>query len=692
MSWKNLSIGNKLRLAFALTILLTVTVGVWASFGIDAIVSDANAVISGNALRAELIQRELDHYAWAAKVSTFVTDPESEVLDVQTDPTKCGFGKWYYGEGRKEAEALVPDLAISLNAIERPHSELHDSAVEIAKYKVKVDNTIGTMLREIKIQHLKWMDKVKSTLLDDDAKTLTVETDHTRCRLGKWLYAQETATEAAKTPDFKELIDELALPHELLHKSAITIQGFLSQGDRQGAISHYTEETNEQATETLAAMDDIIDWNAKLLKKAAKAVDIYSTVTQSRLGEVKTLLHELVGTAAANIISDAQMLDNASSNRQAIITITLIAIPIGIILALLIARGIGNPLIEALGLARTVSEGDMTINMEATSTDEVGQLVNALDTMTDKLREVLGEVSYASNNVATGSNELSSSAQKLSSGASDQAASLEEISASMEQMLANIQQNSDNARQTEMLATKAATNADETGKAVTETVAAMKNIAEKIMIIEEIARQTNLLALNAAIEAARAGDAGKGFAVVASEVRKLAERSQLAATDISETSNTSVQVAENAGAKLTELVPDITKTANLVQEIASASIEQKTGADQVNTSIQRLDSVVQQNAAFSEEMASTSQELSAQAGQLRQSISFFRFEQGGSSAPLNQPPRTAIAPAPAPRKAAAAAAAAAAPIAEKTTAPSATRQNESAGLELDLGDEEFEDY
>jgi methyl-accepting chemotaxis protein len=214
----------------------------------------------------------------------------------------------------------------------------------------------------------------------------------------------------------------------------------------------------------------------------------------------------------------------------------------------------------------------------------------------------------------------------------------------MEEMTSSIRQNSDNSSQTEKIAMKSASDARDGGKAVNETVSAMKEIASKISIIEEIARQTNLLALNAAIEAARAGEHGKGFAVVASEVRKLAERSQTAAGEISTLSTHSVMVAEAAGEMLEKMVPDIQRTSELVQEISASSKEQDTGAEQISKAIQQLDSVIQQNASASEEMASTSEELSGQAEQLKDSISFFRIDSSMSRTPVTSPRR------PSPRK------------------------------------------
>jgi methyl-accepting chemotaxis protein len=287
-----------------------------------------------------------------------------------------------------------------------------------------------------------------------------------------------------------------------------------------------------------------------------------------------------------------------------------------------------NFMIDAMNnithVAEEIADGNLIVSAKERSDKDT--LMQAMQKMITGLTNIVINVKTAADNVSVGSQEISSNSQVMSEGATEQAAAAEEASSSMEQMTGNIAQNADNARQTEKIAQKSAEDANEGGKAVAETVEAMKKIATKITIIEEIARQTNLLALNAAIEAARAGEHGKGFAVVASEVRKLAERSQVAAGEISGLSYSSVKVAEEAGEMLKKIVPDIRRTAELVQDITAASNEQNSGAEQINTAIQQLNQVIQHNASASEEMASTAEELSSQAEQLLSTIDFFKVE------------------------------------------------------------------
>ena len=290
-----------------------------------------------------------------------------------------------------------------------------------------------------------------------------------------------------------------------------------------------------------------------------------------------------------------------------------------------------NALITAMNdvtqAAEAIAQGNLTVTVRERSVHD--KLMQALTSMVAGLTRTVTEIRGIAGEVASASQAISTSSVQVSNGASAQAASAEEASSSMEEMVSNIKQNADNAQQTERIATKSSNDAQESGKCVLEAVAAMKEIASKIFIIEEIARQTNLLALNAAIEAARAGEHGKGFAVVAAEVRKLAERSQKAAGEINQLSGTTVKVSEKAGEMLDKLVPDIQKTAELVQEITAASKEQDTGAEQINKALQQLEKVIQQNASAAEEMASTTEELTGQADQLMTALGFFRTGDSG---------------------------------------------------------------
>jgi methyl-accepting chemotaxis protein len=283
---------------------------------------------------------------------------------------------------------------------------------------------------------------------------------------------------------------------------------------------------------------------------------------------------------------------------------------------------------EITAAAEEISNGNLTVDIRERSPQD--KLMQALASMVSGLTRTVTDIRGIAGEVAAASQSISTASVQVSKGASAQAAAAEEASSSMEEMVSNIKQNADNAQQTDKIANKSAKDAQESGKSVLEAVSAMKEIANKISIIEEIARQTNLLALNAAIEAARAGEHGKGFAVVAAEVRKLAERSQKAAAEINQLSSTTLRVSEKSGEMLDKLVPDIQRTAELVQEISAASKEQDTGAEQINKALQQLEKVIQQNASASEEMASTTEELTGQSDQLVSALGFFHTgDEGG---------------------------------------------------------------
>ena len=390
---------------------------------------------------------------------------------------------------------------------------------------------LNGLLTERVVDHFKWMDGLASGLFIQ-GKAFTGKLDPNECNLGKWMATFKPYSEKIAGP-----FNALAEPHRKLHATAERIIAEYKAGRKDKAHAIYTEET------VPAVMS-----------------------VQENLHKMKEILKEDEETAYKKL--------EAAQRRAYVVTavLTTSIILFSILGGLIFVKGLTTPIKKLLAAIQSIAQGNLTEKVDhVKSTDETGMVLAALNNMVEKMREVVVHVKSASDNVASGSQQLSAGSEQLSQGTTEQAASAEEASSSVEEMNATIKQNADNAQQTEKIALKSAEDAMESGKAVSETVGAMKDIAAKISIIEEIARQTNLLALNAAIEAARAGEHGKGFAVVASEVRKLAERSQTAAGEISKLSASSVEVAEKAGLMLAKLVPDIQKTADLVQEISAAS-------------------------------------------------------------------------------------------------------------------------
>ncbi|WP_376989002.1 methyl-accepting chemotaxis protein [Bosea sp. R86505] len=458
--------------------------------------------------------------------------------------------------------------------------------------------------------------------------------------------------------------------HKLIESQAVVVRQLLAK--TAGPL----QEAGIPTSAMLGAFEKAIDSILRVAKIASAAGTIKAT--QMSMTEVRSAaLQASDAYGVYSKMANAQMAEisrNAAEQAQfaknLLLAIVLGSLLIAVGAATWIALSISRGLASAVGLANAVALGDLSQTIAVKSKDEIGDLVASLNTMTanlnataavadaiangdltvaakplsdkdtlgislenmvTRLREVVGQVNSAAENMSSGSQELSSSAEQLSQGSTEQASSTEEASSSMEEMAANVKQNAENASTTEKMASQSAKDAEASGVAVGKAVEAMQTIAQKINIVQEIARQTDLLALNAAVEAARAGEHGKGFAVVASEVRKLAERSQSAAAEIGTLSVDTVKVAQEAGAMLAKLVPDIKKTAELVEEITAACREQDVGSSQINQAIQQLDKVTQQNAAASEEVSSTSEVLASQAEQLQATIAFFKTNDAGAA-------------------------------------------------------------
>lgn len=352
------------------------------------------------------------------------------------------------------------------------------------------------------------------------------------------------------------------------------------------------------------------------------------------LGDLEQKLTGESAAAASDSYAKARTMELALG-----VAAILLAVGAAILVTRSLLRQLGGEPSYVVSVVTALGSGDFGITVVTREGDRSSMLYS-IKTMVEKLSTIIADVNSAADALAGAAEEVSTTSQALSQAASEQAAGVEQTSASIEEMTASIAQNTDNAKVTDTMATKAATDAAEGGEAVKATVTAMKQIAQKISIIDDIAYQTNLLALNAAIEAARAGEHGKGFAVVAAEVRKLAERSQVAAQEIGTVASGSVELAERAGTLLAEIVPSIKKTSDLVQEISAASQEQSAGVGQINSAVTQLSTTTQQNASSSEELAATAEEMSGQAEQLQQTMSFFK--NGSSSAAAGQPVRQAV--------------------------------------------------
>ena len=687
----DLSIGKKMTLLSGVLLCLLLVVLLVGLHSLDTSTKSGLLVAEGNELSAEIAQLEIDHLNWAGKVSSFLSDDRVNILDVQMDHNLCAFGKWYNGEGRKQAEQMVPALRSALQAIAEPHARLHGSAQKIKAAYRAADAHLPQFLTEKELDHLHWAFKIQEAIIARK-HGIDIQFDDKKCAFGQFLFGSDGEKVAADNPAMAQLFATIKPLHQQLHEQGKIIDGFLVKGEYDRAENWFSLKTAPLLDELSQLLKKCEHEASAALAGQQQAKKIFIGETQPNLMEVQrqfSIIRDNVAVYVAALKVDCAKA--IKTEKMVAIGVGIVALLLGVLLAWLITRSLAGPMRNTVEMLAEIEKGRLGNRLNLKRKDGIGQMANSMDSLADclqhevlgslqklaagdltfevkpidgqdalrgtiqklgvDLNEIMAQILVAGNEISTASGEVADSSQTLSQGATEQAASLEEISATLNESTAQIQLNAENAAQASSL-TVASKQAAEQGRdqmqsmvtAMTEIDEAGQNISKIIKTIDEIAFQTNLLALNAAVEAARAGQHGKGFAVVAEEVRNLAARSAKAAAETAEliegsvtkTKNGSVIAGETEQSLLT-ILEGIGKVTDIVAEISSASKEQAVGIAEINEGVSQMDTVNQQNTAISEESAAAAEEMSGQAAQLNEMLHRFTLKGGGMRPMLAQP-------------------------------------------------------
>lgn len=622
MRWKDFKFGRKLSVAFGVIIILTLISGI---FGIV------------NFYRIEGKSRQLsDQYIPLSEVANQINATAQKAMYAQRG-YRYTLGENFLKEGQEHLNSLrgllntTRQLANRYQALNQFVKIADETEAALNEYEgffretVEKNNLIVSNKKEI--ERLKdgyfstlgrYMD-VQKRLFEQEAGSGGARSERFR-KFSQGAEAQKLSITGFEKYYMSDVKDNPALLLEASEsfKGAYDIFGKLRMEnhppEQSGWLGELADNANRFSTLTFdnsSSAQRVKQLGGLRRESSDKLLENFYSVAVDGMESTRAIANESIGAMQAA--------------RSAVIAGLVISIIVAIIFAVFITQGIVNSLKKGVDFAKEVAKGNLHAQIDIEQKDEIGNLADALRQMLEKLRSVISAVQDGTAAIATASEQISSNASTIAQGANEQASSVEEVSASMEEMVSSIETNTDSARQTEKISLNAAKGLKEGAEVTAEAVQLIRRIAEKITIINEIANKTNILALNAAVEAARAGEHGKGFAVVAAEVRKLAEGSKAAAQEIEGLSAQGVSVSDRAGQKLRELVPEVERTAALVQEIAAASVEQNSGSQQVNNAVMQLNNITQSNAASAEEMASSSEVLSEQAEMLKDTISYFKL-------------------------------------------------------------------
>lgn len=654
-----MTIGKKIIFGYSIILILLVGITAISYFGVGTIIYDAEEVISGKELDSILAQREGDHLKWAQQVNRLLTDDAVTTLKVQTDHRECALGKWLFGQGRQEAEHLLPGLKPLLKALEEPHEHMHKSAIAIKAAYKHADVTLPIRLVEIDAAHRSWAMRLFTAILNRDSVVRGVSTDPKTCKLGTFMVSdQGKAAYANGSADFKEMWDSLHGSHNAMHATAGRVKELLAQKKFDAAAKIMQKEILINLNATLSVLDELRYDAEENLLGMKKANEIYSSTTLPHMKETLEAIGAIRNFVGENIMTDKTMLAAGKNTKNAVTILSLATIIFGCFIAFFTAKNVINLLSGA---------------------------VNAM--------------AEASRQITAVSGHIASSSQTMAAGASDQAVSLENTSASLEEINSLTRQNADNTQQADTTMKGVQDNmlsADGSMVKLTDSMTEISKASEDtqriVKTIDEIAFQTNLLALNAAVEAARAGEAGAGFAVVADEVRNLAMRAAESAGETSTLIDSTVDKIKT-GSQLAQETNEMFSVANeasdristLITEISTASGEQAKGVDVINSSITQIETVTQDNAATAEETASAAEELASQVMAMDQTIRELQTMVGGSNG--DKPAATAT-----PSPAAPAKQISAVPKAQQLSMPSKSAAKKKAEEVIPFDDDDFEDF